>query len=126
MCGIQRFYIFLTENDWKRHSNSLALWIMTKHFACVFLGEKKSIYECGEDVFVFKVSTIHKFTLDRCHKPAQHCDRRRASAERNYTRCKYEHIKVQIPRSFIPKLVLYISIPFSKFHSQPYARSVHR
>ena len=31
-----------------------------------------------------------KPTFDRCHKPAQHCDRRRA--ERNYTRCKYEHM----------------------------------
>ena len=43
-------------------------------------------------VFVFKAnSTIHKLTFDRCHKPAQHCDRRRA--ERNYARCKYEHIE---------------------------------
>ena len=66
-------------------------------------------------------STIHKLTFDRCQKPAQHYDRRRA--ERNYTCCKYEHMYVQlerlkwvrIPRSFIPKLVLYISRPFSKF-----------
>ena len=34
MCEIQRFYIF-PKNDWKRHQNSLVLWIMTKHFTCV-------------------------------------------------------------------------------------------
>ena len=49
MCEIQRFYIFPI--------NSLVLWIMTNHFACVFFGEKKSIYQCGEVVFVFKVNT---------------------------------------------------------------------
>ena len=40
MCKIQRFYIF-RKNDWKRHQNSLVLWIMTKHFACVFFGGKE-------------------------------------------------------------------------------------
>ena len=35
MCEIQRFFIF-PKNDWRRHQNSLVLWIVTKHFACVF------------------------------------------------------------------------------------------
>ena len=35
-------------------------------------------------------STIHELTFDRCQKAAQHYDRCRA--ERNYTRCKYEHM----------------------------------
>ena len=91
---------------------------MTKQFACVFWGEKKSIYQCGKDVFVFKVNTYQirpdntKLTFNRCHKPAQRCDRRQG--KRNYTRCKYQHMLLQlesfewvrIPRSFTPKLVL--------------------
>ena len=105
---------------------------------CFFWREEVNIL-MWERSFCFKSkyisnSTMHKLTFDRCHKPAQHCDlcdRRRG--KRNYTPCKYKHMRVQlerlkcrIPRSFISKLVLYISGPFSKFHSRPYARSVYR
>ena len=109
---------------------------MTKHFACVFLVRRNQYTNVEKMFLLLKLilyisnSTIHKLTFDRCHQLAERCDRRRA--ERNYTRCKYQHMYLQlerfnkwvhIPRSFIPgKLVLYISRPFSKFHSRPFAR----
>ena len=85
----------------------------------VFFGGRRNQYTNVGKMFLFLKLihgkfdlTIHKLTFDRCHKLAQRCDRRRA--ERNYTRCKYQHILLQlesfkwvrIPRSFTPKLVL--------------------
>ena len=43
MYDIHTFYI-LPQNDWKRQSNSLKLWIIWKRFGRVF-GEEKSKYE---------------------------------------------------------------------------------
>ena len=63
---------------------------MTKHFASFFFRREEINIPTWQDVFVFKVSTFQiLYVPDRCHKPAQRCDRRRA--ERNYTRCKYQH-----------------------------------
>ena len=88
----------------------------------VFWGGRRNKYTNVGRMFLFLKLihikfdlTIHKFTFDRCHKPAQCCDRRRA--ERNYTRCKYQHMLLQlesfkwlkwvrIARSFTPKLIL--------------------
>ena len=62
-----------------------------------------------------------KIRTTSASQAAQYCYGRRA--ERSYTRCKYRHMWLQleglkwvIPRSFISKLVLYTSRPFSKFH----------
>ena len=59
MCEIQRFYIF-PENDWKRHWNSLVLWIMTRHFACVcvFFFARRNQYTNVRTMFLF-LKLIH-------------------------------------------------------------------
>ena len=56
MCEIQRFYIF-RQNDWKRHKNSLVLWIMTKHFAGDFLARRNQYTNVGK-TFLF-LQLIH-------------------------------------------------------------------
>ena len=56
MCEIQRFYIF-PKNDWKRHQNSLVLWIMTKHFVCFFLARRNQYTNVGK-LFLF-LKLIH-------------------------------------------------------------------
>ena len=105
---------------------------------CLFLGgggaegEKKSIYQRGEDVFVFKVNTyqiqyIPSIVVTKRHGVV-------IAAEPNVVNistCNYNWKGLN--ESAFPahlylfsKLVLYISRPFSKFHSRPFTRSVYR
>ena len=85
----------------------------------VFFGGRRNQYTNVGKMFLFLKLihikfdlTVHKLTFNRCHKPAQRCDRRQG--KRNYTHCKYQHMLLQlesfewvrIPRSFTPKLVL--------------------
>ena len=49
---------------------------MTKHFASVFFRREEINIPTWEDGFVFKVGTFQILCVpDRCHKPAQRCDR---------------------------------------------------
>ena len=62
MCEIQRFFIF-PKNDWRRHQNSLVLWIVTKHFACVFnfFFARRNQYTNVGKTFLFLKLTHIKF-----------------------------------------------------------------
>ena len=81
MRDIRRVYI-LPQKDWKRHQNSLMLWIMTKHLACVFLARRNQYTkQAGQAVLFFKLLT-NTYTFYRCNKLEQ----------RSYARCKYQHM----------------------------------
>ena len=62
MCEIQRFFVF-PKNDWRRHQNSLVLWIVTKHFACVlnFFFARRNQYTNVGKTFLFLKLTHIKF-----------------------------------------------------------------
>ena len=58
MRDIRRVYI-LPQKDWKRHYNSLVLWIMTKHLACVFLARRNQYTNVGKLFCFLSYSPIH-------------------------------------------------------------------
>ena len=101
----------------------MVLWIITKHFACFFLARRNQ-YKCGEVVFVFKVNTYQ--IRQYISLPSIvviiviAAEQSVITLVVNMSTCKYNW--KGFPRSFIPKLVLYISRPFSKFHSRPLIR----
>ena len=62
MRDIQRVYV-LPQKDWKRHENSMVLWIMTEHFACVFLARRNQYTNVGKLFWFLSYPRIHIPTI---------------------------------------------------------------